>query len=123
MRESGFPQLETAGWQGLLGPPCMSQDVVGRLAGELNRVLARPDIQKKFIEAGTPVTQRSAEQFAEFVRVENQRWLPVITASGAKIDRVDWPMARHGPAALGVPIGWDDCASRWQIFTVRRPAY
>ncbi len=86
MRESGFPQLETAGWQGLLGPAGMPKDVVAKLAGELNRVLARPDIQKKFIEAGTPVTQRGAEQFAEFIRVENQRWLPVIKASGARID-------------------------------------
>jgi tripartite-type tricarboxylate transporter receptor subunit TctC len=86
MKEAGYVQLETAGWQGLLGPAGMPKDVVAKLAAELNRVLARPDVQKKFAEAGTPVTLRNPEQFAEFVRVENQRWLPVIKASGAKID-------------------------------------
>lgn len=86
MKESGYVQLETAGWQGLLGPAGMPKDVVAKLAAELNRVLARPDIQKKFAEAGTPVTLRGPDPFAEFIRAENQRWLPVIKASGAKID-------------------------------------
>ena len=48
--------------------------------------LARPDVQKKFLDAGTPVTLRGPEEFAAFVRAENQRWLPVIKASGAKIE-------------------------------------
>jgi tripartite-type tricarboxylate transporter receptor subunit TctC len=86
MRESGFPQLETAGWQGLMGPAGLPKDVVARLAGELGKVLARPDVQKKFLDAGTPVIVRAPEEFATFVRVENQRWLPVIKASGAKIE-------------------------------------
>jgi tripartite-type tricarboxylate transporter receptor subunit TctC len=86
MREAGFATLEPAGWQGLLGPAGMPRDVVAKLATELGRVLARPDVQKKFLEAGTPVTLRGPEEFAAFVRVENQRWLPVIKASGAKIE-------------------------------------
>lgn len=86
MREAGFATLETAGWQGLLGPAGMPKDVVAKLATELGRVLARPDVQKKFLDAGTPVTPRGPEEFAAFVRAENQRWLPVIKASGAKIE-------------------------------------
>ncbi len=86
MREAGFATLETAGWQGLLGPAGMPRDVVAKLATELGRVLARPDVQKKFLDAGTPVTLRGPEEFAAFVRAENQRWLPVIKASGAKIE-------------------------------------
>ena len=86
MRESGYAKLETAGWQGLLGPAGMPKDVVARLAAELNRVLARPEVQKRFAEAGTPVTLRGPDEFAQFVRAENQRWLPVIKASGATID-------------------------------------
>jgi tripartite-type tricarboxylate transporter receptor subunit TctC len=86
MREVGFATLETAGWQGLLGPAGMPRDVVAKLATELGRVLARPDVQKKFLDAGTPVTLRGPEEFAAFVRAENQRWLPVIKASGAKIE-------------------------------------
>ena len=86
MRESGFAQLETAGWQGLMGPPGMPRDVVVRIATELGKVLARPDVQKKFADAATPVTLRGPDEFAAFVAAENRRWLPVIKASGAKIE-------------------------------------
>ena len=86
MREAGFAQLETAGWQGLMGPPGMPRDVVVRIAAELGKVLARPDVQKKFAEAATPVTVRGPDEFAAFVAAENRRWLPVIKASGAKIE-------------------------------------
>jgi len=86
MREAGYAALETAGWQGVVGPAGMPRDVVVKLSGEIRKVLARPDVAKRFADAGTPVTERSAEEFAAFIRAENQRWIPVIKASGAKIE-------------------------------------
>jgi tripartite-type tricarboxylate transporter receptor subunit TctC len=86
MREAGYVELETAGWQGLLGPAGMPKDIVTRLSVELNKVLARADVRQKFADAGTPVTLRGPEDFSAFIRAENQRWLPVIKASGAKIE-------------------------------------
>jgi tripartite-type tricarboxylate transporter receptor subunit TctC len=64
----------------------MPRDIVVRIAAELGKVLARPDVQKKFAEAATPVTVRGPDEFAAFVAAENRRWLPVIKASGAKIE-------------------------------------
>lgn len=86
MREAGFPDLATAGWQGLFGPAGLPRDVVARLAAELDKVLARAEVRQKFADAGTPVALRGPEAFATFVQDENRRWLPVIKASGAKID-------------------------------------
>ncbi len=86
MREAGFVELETAGWQGLMGPPGMPREIVARLAAELAKTLARPDVRKKFAEAGTPVSERGPGEFAAFVAAENQRWLPVIKASGARVE-------------------------------------
>jgi len=86
VREAGFPALETAGWQGIVGPANMPRDVVDRLSSELRRVLAKPEVRQKFAEAGTPVSDKDAAGFAAFIRAENQRWLPVIKASGAKIE-------------------------------------
>jgi len=86
MRESGYPQLETAGWQGIVGPAGLPRDVVNRLSAEVRKVLAKPEVREKLAAAGTPVTDRGPDEFAAFVRDENQRWLPVIRASGAKIE-------------------------------------
>jgi tripartite-type tricarboxylate transporter receptor subunit TctC len=86
MREAGYPGLETAGWQGIVGPAGMPRDVVLRLSSELRKVLAKPDVAKRFADAGTPVTDRGADDFAAFIKAENQRWLPVIKASGARIE-------------------------------------
>lgn len=86
VREAGYPGLETAGWQGLVGPAGMPREIVTKLAAEIAKVLAKPEVVKRFADAGTPVTSRGPDAFAAFVRAENQRWLPVIKASGAKIE-------------------------------------
>ena len=86
MREAGYPGLDTAGWQGLVGPAGMPKDVVARIATELKRALAKPEVRERFAKAGTPVLERGPEEFAQFIRAENERWLPIIKASGAKIE-------------------------------------
>jgi tripartite-type tricarboxylate transporter receptor subunit TctC len=43
-------------------------------------------VREKLAAAGTPVTDRGPDEFAAFIRDENQRWLPVIRASGARIE-------------------------------------
>jgi tripartite-type tricarboxylate transporter receptor subunit TctC len=86
MREAGYAQLETLGWQGLIGPAGMPREVVARLAAELKKTLARPDVRERFARAGTPVFERGPEEFAAFIKAENERWLPIIRASGAKIE-------------------------------------
>ena len=85
-REQGYPQLETAGWQGLVGPAGMPKDVVARLAGELKKTLAKAEVRERFLRAGTPVVERAPEDFGAFIKSENERWLPLIKASGARIE-------------------------------------
>jgi tripartite-type tricarboxylate transporter receptor subunit TctC len=85
-REQGYPSLETAGWQGVVGPAGMPKDVVARLASELKKTLAKSDVRERFLRAGTPVVERDPEEFAAFIKAENERWLPLIKASGARIE-------------------------------------
>jgi tripartite-type tricarboxylate transporter receptor subunit TctC len=85
-REQGFASLESVGWQGLAGPAKMPRDVVNRLAAELKKALAKPEIRDRFAKAATPVSEKSPDEFAAFVKSENERWLPLIKASGARIE-------------------------------------
>jgi tripartite-type tricarboxylate transporter receptor subunit TctC len=86
MREAGYPQLDTSGWQGLIGPAGMPHEVVARLSAELKKVLARPDVRERLAKAGTPVVERGPDEFAAFIKSEIERWRPIIKASGARID-------------------------------------
>ena len=86
MRESGFAELETSGWQGLVGPAGMPKDVVQKLQGVLKKVLSNPDVRERLEKSGTPITERSSAEFANFIKSENDRWASVIKASGASMD-------------------------------------
>ena len=86
VRESGFAELETSGWQGLVGPAGMPKEVVQKIQAALKKALANPDVRERLEKAGTPITERSSAEFANFIKSENDRWASVIKASGASMD-------------------------------------
>lgn len=86
VREAGYPALETAGWQGLVGPPGLPKEIVARLAVELKRLLSKPDVRERFRRVGQPVVERGPDEFAAFIKAENERWISVIKTSGARIE-------------------------------------
>ena len=86
MRESGFAELETSGWQGIVGPAGMPKEVVQKLQAALKKALSNPDVRERLEKSGTPITERSSLDFANFIKAENDRWLSVIKASGATMD-------------------------------------
>jgi len=85
-RQTGYPSLETSGWQGLVGPPGMSRDTVVRLAQAIQDVLNRPEMKDKFNQIGSSIILRSPDEFTEYVASEVKRWAPVIRTSGAILD-------------------------------------
>lgn len=85
MAEAGYPQLQTSGWQGFVGPAGLPKEVVRKLSGALKATLALPEVRDRFAKAGTPVFERDPEAFAAFIKAENERWLPIIKDSGAEI--------------------------------------
>ena len=86
MRESGFAELETSGWQGIVGPAGMPKEVVQKLQVALKKALSNPDVRERLEKSGTPITERSSIDFANFIKAENDRWLSVIKTSGATMD-------------------------------------
>jgi hypothetical protein len=53
VRELGLGGMESTGFQGLVGPAGLPREVVDKLAAELARVLAQPDLKAKFAAAGS----------------------------------------------------------------------
>ncbi|MEY4643549.1 MAG: Bug family tripartite tricarboxylate transporter substrate binding protein [Hylemonella sp.] len=85
-REAGYPGLETSGWQGIVGPAGIPKEIVNKIAKAVQATLARPEVRQRFAQTGSNVMERGPEEFNAFIASEINRWVPVIKASGAKLD-------------------------------------
>jgi len=86
MRESGFPEFVATNWSGLAAPRGTPQPVVARLNAELNRALAKAEIQEKLKSQGMFTAPGTPAEFATFVQAENARYTKVVRESGMKAD-------------------------------------
>ena len=84
--ESGYAGFETGSWQGVLAPPATSKDIVGKLNGEIIRVLNIPEIKAKLAQQGADVLTMTPGEFATFIRNEIAKWAKVVKDSGAKFE-------------------------------------
>ncbi|MGQ0653437.1 MAG: Bug family tripartite tricarboxylate transporter substrate binding protein [Betaproteobacteria bacterium] len=86
MRESGFPEFVATNWSGLAAPRGTPQPVVARLNAELNRALAKPEIQEKLKAQGMFTAPGTPAEFATFVQAEYARYTKVVRESGMRAD-------------------------------------
>ena len=55
LAEAGVPGYEVEVWFGVVAPAGTPKDVVAKLNGEINRILALPDVKSRFAEQGVRV--------------------------------------------------------------------
>ena len=84
--EVGFPGLESLAWIGLLAPAKTPQEIVDRLASEIQRILRDPEARKTLSNLGFDVVGSSPAEFRKFQHAEIDKWGKVIRATGAKPD-------------------------------------
>ncbi|MBI2224756.1 MAG: tripartite tricarboxylate transporter substrate binding protein [Betaproteobacteria bacterium] len=84
--ESGFPGFEISTWIGLLAPAGTPKDVVGKLHGEVTRILKLPDVRERFDSLGMEPVGDSPEQFARYIRSELAKYAKVVRQSGARVE-------------------------------------
>lgn len=87
MAQAGFSGLEvTAPWVGMLAPAGTPGPVVNRLAEEIRKSLAKPEIRAKMKEQGAVIIGDTPAEFAAFLKKDQERWARVIQASGVKAE-------------------------------------
>lgn len=84
--ELGYADLVATVWFALSGPPGLANDIVKRLNDEVRKILATPEVRERLRADGILTQSLDPQAFAEFVRTEMKRWMPVIKASGARPD-------------------------------------
>ena len=80
--ELGFPGYEISSWQGVFAPAGTPKDVVGKINGELVRMLNVPEIRRRISQEGADPVGSTPDAFATRVKNEITKWTKVIKASG-----------------------------------------
>ncbi len=82
--ESGFPGFEERSWVAFFAPGKTSNAIVTRLNGEINQILALPEIKTTLVNQGTDVEALSQPEFADKLKREIAMWLKIINTTGVK---------------------------------------
>jgi tripartite-type tricarboxylate transporter receptor subunit TctC len=86
LAELGYPQVDGKVWYGISGPAGIARPIVMRLSGELQKILALPEVRERFGQQGADATFLSPPEFVAFMKAEWAKWGPVVKATGARAD-------------------------------------
>lgn len=86
LAEAGLPGIEAIVWNGFFVPAGTPQPVIQTLHRELVRAFNAPDVREQVTNSGGEIAADSPEEFAAFVRAENEKWSKVIRDAGIKPD-------------------------------------
>ena len=87
MHEAGVPGYESTIWLGVMAPAGTPRAVVTRLNGEVGRIVARADVKAEWAKQGAAPMLMSADEFAQFMREDIEKWARIVKISGAKADQ------------------------------------
>ena len=71
------------GWAGLLAPAGTPKPIVDKLYAGMAKALAMTDVKQAIMKQGSePVASKSADDFAQYIKAEIEKFRPVIKAAG-----------------------------------------
>jgi tripartite-type tricarboxylate transporter receptor subunit TctC len=84
MSESGFPGFEAVPWFGLMAPSGTPGPIIERLNRETLRILALPEVRKRFADLGLDTLGGTPAQFTAVIEREIPQWARVIKQAGIR---------------------------------------
>jgi tripartite-type tricarboxylate transporter receptor subunit TctC len=84
--ESGgaLANFEVLGWFALLAPKGTPPDILNRLNGEVNRMVAKPAVKEKLIGLGADPLGSSMAEADRYIKGEQEKWGKIIREAGIK---------------------------------------
>jgi tripartite-type tricarboxylate transporter receptor subunit TctC len=84
--QAGLPDFEVTTWYGILAPAGTPRPVIGRLNGELLKIMHAAELKEKLAAGGTEPLTSTPEEFAAHIKREITKWGEVIRKAGVKVD-------------------------------------
>lgn len=80
--EAGLKSVSVQEWYGMLMPAKTAPETVASLNQALRRVLRDPEVLERFAALNVDAAPMAPAAFAERIRVERERWAPIVRESG-----------------------------------------
>ncbi|MGN6114698.1 MAG: tripartite tricarboxylate transporter substrate-binding protein, partial [Nitrobacter sp.] len=80
------PGYEASAWFGMGAPKKTPADVIAKLNGEINAILAEPNIKTRIGELGGVIMAGTPEDFGKVIVSETEKWAKVVQFAGARVD-------------------------------------
>lgn len=78
LEEAGITGAESGSWIGLLAPAGLPQPVVSKISQDLQKVLARPDIQQQLLGQGAVARGGTPAEFADMIAADRRKYARII---------------------------------------------
>jgi tripartite-type tricarboxylate transporter receptor subunit TctC len=78
------PGYEASAWYGIGAPRGTPPEIIGKLNGAINAMLADPALKARFVELGASVLPGSSADFGKLIADETDKWGKVIKFAGIK---------------------------------------
>ncbi len=87
LADHGINGVEVAsGWHGLFAPAGTPAEIIGRLAAELQPILASAAIRDRIVALGAEPASCTPEQLAQILAKDLERLQPIVKRTGASLD-------------------------------------
>jgi tripartite-type tricarboxylate transporter receptor subunit TctC len=86
LEESGVTGAESGSWLGLLAPAGTPQAVVDKVAQDVKKVLAMPDVQQQLLAQGAVARFGTAAEFNTLIAGDRKRYARIITENNLSAD-------------------------------------
>jgi tripartite-type tricarboxylate transporter receptor subunit TctC len=80
------PDFDISNWYGVIAPPETPAAIRERLAVEIGRILARPEVVEVLGRLGFQPAPMASSAFAAFVRTELDTWRAVVRAANIQVE-------------------------------------
>jgi tripartite-type tricarboxylate transporter receptor subunit TctC len=76
--ESGYPGFEVTVWYGVCTQAAVAKPILDKLHATLIKTLELPEMKARLAESTIDASPTTQEEFAAFIRAENERWVAVV---------------------------------------------
>lgn len=87
MREAtGKATMDMGAWQGLMLPKGTHPELVNKVSAALQKSLGDKGMRERLAAQGSIVLGGTAKEYADYMKIEGERWARVIRDTGAKLE-------------------------------------